>query len=91
MTADTISTANMTGLRQSVRGSSLRNASPTAGPRIAGSNSETGRACTAIVRLRLEQGAGPHRELLDNRAERDGGEIGQTADDGDHTDEQTDK
>src|SRR5260370_473921 len=41
--------------------------------------------------LRSEQGPGLHRELLDQRAERDGREIGEAADDRDDANQQADK
>src|SRR5262249_35630804 len=41
--------------------------------------------------IRCEQGARGHRELLDDRTERERGEEGQAADDHDHADHQTDE
>src|SRR4029077_3786354 len=46
--AETISTVNMIGLRHKVAGLSFLKASPTAGPRMVGSNSDSDLACTAI-------------------------------------------
>src|SRR5262249_57105951 len=86
----TISSTNITGLRASVRGLSFRKACPIAGTTIFGSS----KVVTGI-RLRifdvsiakpptdLKYGAGLHRELLNDRAERERREERETANDQD--------
>src|ERR1051326_3143381 len=88
---ETISTTNMTGLRHKVAGLSFLKDSPTAGPRIEGWNSDKALACVVIFVTPLVQGSSLHREMLGQRPERDGREIGQPADDRDDADQQSDK
>ena len=95
----TTSSTNITGFFTSVRGSSLTKAWPIAGSTIAGSSSVVAGMRlrsfeVSMVRLRRsgsEHGAGEHREMLDDRAERERGEEGQPADDQDHADQQADE
>src|ERR1700734_833319 len=96
----TISSTNITGFLISVRGSSLTKAEPMAGITIFGSNSaDTGMLLrrdevsieVAPDLIGRKQRAGFDRELLDNRAERECREEGETADNHDHADDQTDK
>src|SRR6202034_2025617 len=79
VSAATTSTTNITGFLIISRGSSLANADPIAGNTIFGSSiAETGtRFCSFMISMdvtpkedRSEQGAGVHREVLDNRSER---------------------
>src|SRR3954447_14307463 len=95
----TTSSTNITGFFISTRGSSLTTAAPIAGMTILASNSaETGclRACEDSIDVtprlvRREQSSGGHREMLDDRAERERGEERQSADDEDHADQQADE
>src|SRR5262245_34159579 len=101
--AATTSTTNMTGFLISVRGSSLAKAEPTAGHTIIGSNrAGTGirlrvlaissdMAVTPKLVRRCKQGAGLHREMLDDRPKRERGKVDEAADDEDHADEETDE
>src|SRR6185437_301592 len=98
--AVTTSSTKITGFFINVAGLSLTKAWPMAGATIFGSNSvETG------IRLRslevsmavtpneseLEQRVRLHREMLDDRSERERGEECQTADDEDDADNQADE
>src|SRR5271169_3001245 len=100
VSAVTTSSTKITGFLIRVAGLSLTKAWPIAGPTIFGSKSvETG------IRLRslevsiavtpnesvLEQRARGHREVLDERSERERGEEGEAADDNDDADHQADK
>src|SRR6266404_2847443 len=92
----TTSTVNITGFRTMTRGSSFLKASSRAALSIAGSpRVETAvrrRCCESVSSMvcpRLKQGSGAHRGLLDQRAERQCREVGETADDHDHADHQT--
>src|SRR5262252_1455896 len=95
----TTSSTNMTGFFMRVRGSSLTKAEPIAGITIMGSNSaETGMRLRIWVSIgahsgsiRREGGAGDHREMLDQRAERERREEGEAADDDDDADDEADK
>src|SRR5215467_3439952 len=99
VSAVTTSSTNMTGFFMRVRGSSLTKAEPIAGMTILGSSSaETGmrlRICVSIGAhsgsIRRERGAGDHREMLDQRAERERREEGEAADDDDDADDEADK
>src|SRR5262245_66003505 len=96
----TTSSTNITGFFIRLRGSSLTKAEPIAGSTILGSNSaDTGMrlrifgvsigACSGSVRCK--QRARDHREVLDDRAERERGEECQSADDDDHAHHQADE
>src|SRR5262249_35040176 len=95
--AETISTANITGLRIISRGSSLLNAPSKAGTRMAGSVivamgrrllvCESSMGCSLVSK----DCAGRHRQMLDDRADRQGREEGESADDQNHADEQADE
>src|SRR5882757_10838626 len=100
VSAATTSTTNITGLLIISRGSSFATAEPIAGITIFGSSiAETGmRFCSFMVSMdvtpkcdRSEQGIGVHREVLDDRAERERREEGETTDDQDDTDDQADE
>src|SRR5580658_8442476 len=86
----TTSTTNITGLRTINRGSSLRNESPIAGPRIAGSSivDDAPRLLVLVSMLAacVEQSARLHREMLDDGAKGEGWKESQTASDQDHAD-----
>src|SRR5262245_19848183 len=71
-------TTNMTGLRSWTRGSSLRSDSMTAPRTIAGSKS--GRAL-ADADMRVPSRSGGEQQVLDDRAERQRRDEGQSADD----------
>jgi hypothetical protein len=82
---ETISTTNITGLRHIKRGSSLRTLSTIAGRiswrwmipvRRAPCARETGAACKSIDGCLSVEGVAQHREVLDDRAERQRGEEG---------------
>src|ERR1700678_219806 len=97
VSAATTSTTNITGFLTISRGSSLTKAEPIAGTTIFGSSiAETGTCFCSFMasisvtpkRDRSEQGVGGHREMLDDRSERQRGEEGETADDQDHADDQ---
>src|SRR5271170_6354542 len=89
VTRATTSTTNMTGFLARLRGSSLRNESQQAGPRIDGSASEIWRARWVMTELSgSKEVAGGQREMLDDGAERERREEGQAADDQDHADQQ---
>src|SRR4029450_3586333 len=90
VSAATISTTNMTGFLMRRRGSSLANEARMAGTTMAGSASAvTGIRLRSMevsmvatrMRMRSEDGPGPHGEVLDNRSERQRREIDQAADD----------
>src|SRR5579871_6276621 len=98
----TISSTNITGFRISVAGLSLTNDEPIAGTRIFGSNNaEAGvplRVCEVSMSglrikklVRGEGGAGDHREMLDDRTERQRREEGEAADDQDDADDEADE
>src|ERR1700730_3188672 len=95
----TTSTTNITGFLAISRGSSFVRAEPIAGNTIFGSSiAETGtRFCSFMTSMevtpndRSEQGAGVHRQMLDDRAERERREKCEAADDQDHADDQADK
>src|SRR5882757_5561564 len=99
VSAATTSTTNITGLLIISRGSSLTKDEAIAGITIFGSSiAETGtRFCNFMVSMdvtpndRSEQGVGVHREMLDDRAERERREEGETADDQDDADDQADE
>ncbi len=99
VSAATTSTTNITGFLIISRGSSFAKAEPIAGMTIFGSSmAETGtRFCSFNVsmdvtpKVRSEQGAGGHREVLDDRAERERREEGEAADDQDHADDEADE
>src|SRR5713101_6068421 len=97
VSAATTSTTNITGLLIMNLGSSLTKAEPMAGITIFGSSiAETGIRLFILTTSmdvtpkcdRSEQGVGVHREVLDDRSERQRREEGQTADDEDHADNQ---
>src|SRR3984957_17892257 len=98
VSAATISTTNITGFLISTRGLSLRTDSQSAGPRIAGSSTED---CEPRILLRIsmaiglaacvEEGAGVHREVLDDRPEGNGWEEDQTTGDRDDAHHQADE
>src|SRR5690349_13965872 len=93
----TTSTTNITGLRIMTRGSSLRNAWPRAGTKMAVSVMVTAlrsRALTGVVAsigVPLEKGACVHREVFDQWAEGERREEGETTDDQDYAREQPDE
>src|SRR5215470_9682967 len=99
VSAETISTTNMTGLRASVRGLSLRRDSQAALSRISEEMPATGRRRGAALSLMVGadavsfmilasvQGAGVHLQMLDERPEHIGGEVDQSADDDDDADQ----
>src|SRR5712675_1929797 len=100
VSAATTSTTNITGFLIISRGSSLAKAEPIAGITIFGSSiAETGtRFCNFMTSMdvtpkcvRSEQGVGVHREVLDDRTERERREEGEAADDQDHADHQADE
>src|SRR5215510_7100149 len=103
VSAATTSTTNMTGFLISVRGSSLAKAEPTAGHTIFGSNSADTGVRLRVVAIssdmdvtpklvrHCEQGAGLHREMLDDRPERERGKVDEAANDEDHADEEADE
>src|SRR4029077_11616728 len=97
----TVSNTNITGLRIRIRGSSCRKASPIAGTRILGSamddRSRTrsttigfGVAISIALQSSVDS-AGMHREVLDDRSERKGREINETANDQDDADQKADE
>src|SRR6185437_6746607 len=87
----TISTTNMTGLRNIRRGSSLRKASPTAGSRMAGSTMlDAVRVLVAIVTASVGC-AGLQGQVLDDGPERERGKEGQCAGDQDDADQKPDE
>src|SRR5215471_12825159 len=79
------STTNMTGFFATCAGVSLRKLSPMAGPRMVLSNSESCRVVTVAMSVDL---ALLSEEVLDDGAEREGGEEGESADDDDDAREQ---
>src|SRR5262245_58681414 len=96
VSAVTISSTNITGFLISVAGLSFTKAWPIAGTTIWGSsNVATG------IRLRIldvsivltpngsERSARSHRQLLNDRPQRERGEEGETADDDDHADDES--
>src|ERR1700684_2761149 len=96
----TTSTTNITGFLAISLGSSLTKAEPIAGHTIFGSSMvATGirllAFCTTSMEVtpsdRSEQGVGAHRQVLDDRAERERREEGETADDEDDADDETDE
>src|SRR5262250_1284052 len=96
----TISSTNMTGFLIKVRGSSFTKADPIAGNTILGSNSADTGICLRICEVsmgvtpneqRSERRIGKHREMLDDRTERERREEGEAADNHDHADHQTDE
>src|SRR5882672_6508747 len=96
----TISTTNITGFLISVRGSSLTKDKPIAGITILGSNSAEAGVPLRIFEVsmnvtpgsvRREQRACGHREMFDDRAECEGREEGEAADDQDHADGEADE
>src|ERR1700748_1280369 len=97
--AATISTTNITGFFIISRGSSLANDAAIAGLRIFGSSivDIDVRFCSLRVSMevapkaRSEQVVGGHREVLDNRAERQRREEGETADDQDDAHHEADE
>src|SRR6202021_858827 len=97
--AATTSTTNITGFLTISRGSSLAKADPIAGKTIFGSSiAETGTCfCSFMVSMdvtpkeRSKQGVGVASEMLDDRAERERREKGETADDQNHADDQADE
>src|SRR5664279_2230214 len=98
--AVTTSSTKITGFLIRVAGLSLTKAWPIAGPTIFGSKSvETGirlRSLEVSIAVtpnesKLEQRASGHREVLDDRPERERREEGQTADYQDHADDQADE
>src|SRR3984957_1059236 len=100
VSAATTSTTNITGLLIITRGSSLRNDEPMAGSTIFGSSiAETGFCfCNFMTSMdvtpncvRSEQGARGHREVLDDRPERQRRKEGQAADDQDDADDEADE
>src|SRR6516164_5365375 len=100
VSAATTSTTNITGLFIMTRGSSLRKDEPIAGITIFGSSIVgTGVRlfifCTTSMEAtpndRSKQGAGIHRQVLDDRPKRERWEKGETADDQDHADHEPDE
>src|SRR5580692_286978 len=102
VSAATTSTTNITGFLIIRRGSSLAKAEPIAGSTILGSSIvATGIRLLAFWTASMEvtpndgseseEGVGVHRQVLDDRAERERREEGQTADDQDHADNETDE
>src|SRR6266700_2785055 len=100
VSAATTSTTNITGLLIINRGSSFAKAEPMAGITIFGSSiAETGIRLFILTTSmdatpkcdRSEQGIGVHREVLDDRAECERREEGETTDDQDDADEQADE
>src|SRR6202047_374780 len=99
VSAATTSTTNITGLLIMILGSSLAKAEPIAGITIFGSSiAETGirlfiltTSMDVTPNERSEQGVGVASEVLDDRAERERREEGETADDQDHADDQADE
>src|SRR5262245_5592592 len=77
-------TTNMTGLRTWRRGVSLRNESSTASPTMVRSNS--GRLLLSVIGSASLRG--DHRQVLDDRAQGQGGDERQRADEDDHADQQ---
>src|SRR5476651_727791 len=84
-----ISTTNITGLRAIARGSSFLKALPIAGTRMAGSN--TLLACCLLMVVLSEEGAGLHRQMFDDGAQRQGGEECEPAHDQDDADQKADE
>ena len=100
VSAATTSTTNITGFLIISRGSSLTNAEPIAGTTIFGSSiAETGtRFCSFMVSMdvtpkMIAQNTVPalHREVLDDRPERQRREEGEAADDQDDADHEADE
>src|SRR5882757_5331067 len=100
VSAATISTTNITGLLIISRGSSLTNADLIAGTRIFGSSIVEAVTffCSFMASMdvtpkrdRSEQIVGVHREVLDDRPERQRREESETADDQDHADDEADE
>src|SRR6266478_4405643 len=100
VSAATTSTTNITGLLIINRGSSFAKAEPMAGITIFGSSiAETGIRLFILTTSmdvtpkcdRSEQGVGVHREVLDDRAQRQRREEGEAADDQDHADDEADE
>ncbi len=101
VSAATTSTTNITGLLTITLGSSLRTAEAMAGNTIFGSsiadvgirlfNFWTVSMDVTPKCVRSEQGACGHREVLDDRAERQRREESQAADDQDHADHEADE
>src|ERR1700728_5024000 len=100
VSAVTISSTNITGFLISVRGLSLAKDETIAGITILGSSSaDTGMVLRwAEVSIEVtpgligrEQCAGVHRELLDDRAERQRRKEGETANNHDHSDDKADE
>src|SRR6516162_3758891 len=97
VSAVTTSSTNITGFLISLRGSSFTKAEPIAGSTILGScSAEAGVRLRSVevsmtwlrTSVRCEQGAGGHREMLDDGAERERRKERQPADDHDHADHQ---
>src|SRR5215471_323374 len=98
VSAATISTTNITGLLIISRGSSLAKDDRIAGTTIFGSSivEAVVRFCSFMVSMdvtpmRSEDGVGVHREVLDDRAERQRREEGEAADDEDDADDEADE
>src|SRR5215475_7958603 len=99
VSAETISSTNITGFWISVRGLSLTKAEPIAGTTILASNSaETGTRLRMFKvsmersgSIRREQRARGHGEMLGDRTKRERREERQPADDQDHADDQADE
>src|SRR5882757_8093924 len=97
--AATISTTNITGFLIISRGSSLTKADMIAGIRIFGSSIVEAVTffCSFMASMdlnseeRSEQIVGVHREVLDDRPERQRREEGEAADDQDHADDEADE
>src|SRR5215470_14235496 len=98
VSAATISTTNITGLLIISRGSSLAKDDRIAGTTIFGSSivEAVVRFCSFMVSMdvtpmRSEDGVGVHREVLDDRAERQRREEGEAANDEDNADDEADE
>src|SRR5438132_12286515 len=100
VSAATTSRTNVTELLIISLGSRLTNAEPMAGITTLGSSiAEAFTCCCNFMAsmdvtpkcVRSEQGAGIHREVLDDGSERQRREEGEAADDQDHADDQADE
>src|SRR5882672_4330347 len=100
VSAATTSTTNITGLLIIRRGSSLTKADLIAGTRIFGSSIVDAVTffCSFMASMEVtpkrdlsEQVVGVHREVLDDRTERQRREEGETTDDQDDADDETDE